>query len=466
MKLILLVVISIWFGGMAYGILKPLPAGLALEGREHKVSEAEFLYDLTYERDNALIHEQRIFDRLLQEIALAERFIVLDTFLIEGVLGGATQHPPRAAALAEALIRKKRETPKVVIVVITDPINTCYDAYPAPTLDRLRSGGVTVITTELNRLRDSNPLYSGLWRPLLQWFGAEGRGWLPNPFSDQAPPVSLRTWLALLNFKANHRKVLITDQAALVASANLDDASAYHSNIALVVRGGIQNDLLESEAAVAALAGISMPALAVDEEDGDGPLTVQLLTEGAIKDHLLAALSKTAPGETIWLAMFYLSEREVCQALLVAARRGVTVRLILDPSKDAFGRPRSGIPNRQAAAWLVRRSGGKIAVRWYDTHGEQFHPKLVFIEGREQGWVLGGSANLTRRNLDNYNLETDLLVSGPAEAPFMASVAGLCRRLWENQGADYTLPFAAFREDSVWKRLQAFLQESSGMGTF
>ncbi len=37
----------------------------------------------------------------------------------------------------------------------------------------------------------------------------------------------------MLNFKANHRKILITENEALITSANVHDASAYHSNIAL-----------------------------------------------------------------------------------------------------------------------------------------------------------------------------------------------------------------------------------------
>ncbi|MEW6499986.1 MAG: phospholipase D-like domain-containing protein, partial [Thermodesulfobacteriota bacterium] len=158
--------------------------------------------------------------------------------------------------------------------------------------------------------------------------------------------------------------------------------------------------------------------------------------------------------------------RRIRNGLLAAAARGATVRLILDPNKDAFGRIKNGIPNRQVASWLVEESGGRISVRWYDTHGEQFHPKLLFVEGHGRGLVIGGSANFTRRNLDDYNLETDLAVSGPAASPLMAGVTGYCRRLWENRGGQYTLPFAAYREEMVWKRWRALLQEASGLGTF
>ncbi len=466
MKLFLCGVFFIWLGGMAYGLYKPLPAGLAITGPKHQVPEAEFLYDLTFVRDGVVVREQRIFDRLLAEIAAAERFVVLDMFLFNGLQGEGLAGPLLADTLADALLRKKQRAPQMTITVITDPINTGYGSYPAAALDRLRAGGIAVITTDLTRLRDSNPLYSGFWRPVIQGFGTNGQGWLPNPFSANGSPVTLRSWLTLLNFKANHRKVLITDQLALVTSANPHDASGYHSNIALVVRGAIQNDLLASEAAVADFSGAPFTKPAVAARTDAGPYTVQLLTESAIKQRVVEAIGAAGEGETVWLAMFYLAEREVCRALVDAASRGATVRLILDPNKDAFGRVKNGIPNRQVAEWLRQRSGGTIAVRWYDTHGEQFHPKLVFVEGRAKGVVIGGSANLTRRNLDDYNLETALAVSGPAGSPFVAGVAGYCRRLWENRDGRYTLPQAAYQEALMFKRWRARVQEASGLGTF
>lgn len=466
MKLFLCGVFLLWLGGIAYGLYKPLPVGVAVAGPEHRVQAAEFLYDLTFLRDGAVVREQRIFDRMLAEIAAAQRFVVLDMFLWNSLQGVGVAGPPLAETLAAALIRKKQQSPQVVITVLSDPINTGYGSYPAAALDQLRAAGIPVILTDLTRLRDSNPFYSGFWRPFLQWSGNGGSGWLPNPFSAQGPPVTMRSWLTLLNFKANHRKVLITDRMALVTSANPHDASGYHSNIALVVRGAVQNDLVASEAAVADFSGVpfAVPPLAAAKEGG--PYTVQLLTESAIKKRLLAACNAAKAGETVWLAMFYLAEQETCAALLDAATRGVTVRLILDPNKDAFGRLKNGIPNRQTAEWLVSRSGGAIAVRWYDTHGEQFHPKLFFVEGRGQGLVIGGSANLTRRNLDDYNLETALAVGGPADSRLVASVAHYCRRLWENQDGQFTLPHSAYQETMAPKRWRAMFQEASGLGTF
>src|SRR4029079_12553799 len=72
---------------------------------------------------------------------------------------------------------------------------------------------------------------------------------------------------------------------------------------------------------------------------------VQVLTEYQIGAAIERNLAGTRAGDSIDIAMFYLSERDIIGALLAAAKRGVAVRVILDPNKDAFGREKDGIPN-------------------------------------------------------------------------------------------------------------------------
>src|SRR5476649_1707815 len=91
----------------------------------------------------------------------------------------------------------------------------------------------------------------------------------------------------------------------------------------------------------------------------------RVVTEGAISAALLARIDATGNGDRIEIAALYLSQRELVQALLDAARRGVVVRLLLDPGKDGYGYARSGIPNREAASELVATSDGAVRVRWY-----------------------------------------------------------------------------------------------------
>ena len=126
---------------------------------------------------------------------------------------------------------------------------------------RLEAANIDVTLTRLARLRDSNPAYSGLWRLVFQPFGNSEASTAPNPFGDGR--VSIRSYLALLNFKANHRKLIISDQhdsselvALVITSANPHDGSSAHGNVALRLNGPAQCfDLLESEKAVLAFSG-------------------------------------------------------------------------------------------------------------------------------------------------------------------------------------------------------------------
>ena len=61
--------------------------------------------------------------------------------------------------------------PSLSILLLTDPINDVYGGAPSPLLAELRKAGIEVVVTDLERLRDSNPFYSSLWRTLLQWWG-------------------------------------------------------------------------------------------------------------------------------------------------------------------------------------------------------------------------------------------------------------------------------------------------------
>ena len=67
---------------------------------------------------------------------------------------------------------------------------------------------------------------------------------------------------------------------------------------------------------------------------------VQLLTEKAIYDAVLKMIQSAKVMKHLDIAMFYLSERNIIEALKQAKQRGVNIRIMLDPNKDAFGRQR------------------------------------------------------------------------------------------------------------------------------
>ncbi len=478
-----LVLLALLLAGVGlYQSRKPLPPGMDYRGpaRSVAVGDVDFLADLTYRDSRGTpVHEQEIFDALFAAVSEAKRFILMDMFLFNPFLASRAE-PLRnlSGELTDLLVEKTESVPGIRIALITDPINTVYGGDQSEQLERLQASGVDVIFTDLPALRDSNPLYSSPWRVFLQWFGnSPAGGIVPHPFDSDGRGVTVRSYLDMLNFKANHRKVLVADDGAggltsIVTSANPHDASSAHSNVALRVRGAPGRDLVAAESAVARFSGSPLPKDLGGGPSPEGPpaeggARVILLTESRIKEAFLHAIDGSTAGDEIRLAMFYLSDRRIIEALLEAAAGGARVRIVLDPNRDAFGFEKNGVPNRPVARELVRRSGGDIEVRWYETGGEQFHSKVMLVDGADgRSTLILGSANLTRRNLDSYNLELDVQVLSGAGAPPLAEARDWFERIWTNRGGRFTVRFGAFADDSPYKTLLYRFQEFSGLCSF
>jgi phosphatidylserine/phosphatidylglycerophosphate/cardiolipin synthase-like enzyme len=499
-----------WAGIAAWHSGKALPPGLSVASAWLPVDARSLrvLFDVTtadaYGRP---VVQQSIFDESLKLVADARQFIVLDYFLLNDLADG-TEAPLRALSheLCNALIAAKRARPQLEVLLLTDPVNELYGASRSPLFAQLRTAGIEVVSTALDPLRDSNAIYSGFWRLAIRWWAGAGGGadWLPNPLEPGPARVSFGAWARLLNFKANHRKVLIADDGGgalvgLVGSANPHDASSAHSNIAIEVRGEALRPLLQSETAIARFSGwrdrdtsalqrfsavqgaitTTTPAgssraaagreAAGRDFDGGRTLYVRVLTEGAIRTALLERIDGARRGERIDAAMFYVADRGIVESLVDAAQRGVEVRLLLDPNKDAFGHQKSGIPNRPAASELVARTDGAIKVRWYRTHGEQFHTKLLSVRGNGRIWFTAGSANLTRRNLGDFNLEANLAVEASESAQVAGEIGRWFDTLWFNRapaGIEYSADFGTFADPAQTSYWAYRLMEGTGLSPF
>jgi phosphatidylserine/phosphatidylglycerophosphate/cardiolipin synthase-like enzyme len=456
---------------------KPMPPGTDLAGSWNATSSEHFelLFDLTYRTDEATtVKEQVIFDRLLRLISEARSFVVLDQFLFNDFAGEASGQRSLADELTAALTAKLQQTPGFRALLITDPINRVYGGETSPYLDRLAAAGVDVVITDLGRLRDSNFLYSSLWRIAIQWWGNDpGSGGVANPFQS-GDQTTLRSWLALINFKANHRKVAVADREdgavqALVASANPHDASSSHSNVGLLFAGPTAADILSSELEIARFSGWTsqLPEPSVRASVEGGELATRFVSEGAIRDSLVDALARLTAGDSVDMAMFYLSDRRIIEALIRAADAGAAIRLLLDPNRDAFGREKDGVPNRPVANELRDKSDGRIEVRWYHTDGEQFHTKLTVIRHGDSVLASLGSANLTRRNIGNFNLEANVEVRAPLGSDLDQQLAETFDRLWLNRNhALYSKDFQAFADSSQWRYWRYRVMEATGLSTF
>jgi phosphatidylserine/phosphatidylglycerophosphate/cardiolipin synthase-like enzyme len=338
----------------------------------------------------------------------------------------------------------------------------------------MKAVGIRVIMTDVNALRDSTPAYSAVWRTFIQWFGQSGKGFIPNLMASGGPDITARSYLKLLNVKANHRKVIVSENTALISSGNVHDASAYHSNIALEVQGPIIADILQTEQAAANLSDagpllVHKPKFTQEKSVPSAePLEVRYLTEGKVYKYALQGIRSAQKGDTVWMGMFYLADDAILDALVEATSRGAKVNLILDPNQNAFGRDKIGIPNRPVAMDLNKRTNGEISIRWYNTTKEQYHPKLLFIAKQTGSSILlGGSTNFTKRNLDDYNLENDLWISMKRDQPLFTEMEAYFNRLWNNEGHVFTLPFEAYQSDVTWFKYILFrLQTNLGFTTF
>ena len=255
--MIALAVIALYLLTGAYHVHKPLPPGLDIAGPYRPVDEIEFLMDTTWLDDRGRQHtEHEILDAALDMIRNARSMVVADFFLLNQFAGNNDgQHRALSNELVEAFLQRREDRPRLNALLITDPFNSLYGGMRQTLFTRLETGGVHVVETHLAVLRDPNPAWSAAWRICCQWFGNNpDGGWLPNPLGEA--PVTLRTYLALLNFKANHRKTLVTDGpdgwTGLVTSGNPHDASSRHHNVAIRFRGQAALDLLQTELAVAA----------------------------------------------------------------------------------------------------------------------------------------------------------------------------------------------------------------------
>ncbi len=445
-------IVAAWLAASWWESHKSLPAGahVASALTDLPADEVSFIADITAaDAYGRAVVSQAIFDQLLEVLRGARVFVVLDYALIGGA--PAAGAPARGAQLQDALLERRRALPSLRLLLITDQASEASDAAALPLL---RAAGVDVVVTDAGVPRAARRIYTGPWR---------------------------RT--------GDHRKLIIADDghgglSGIVGSANPQDEQGLWSNAALRVNGAPLEALLASELALARSSGwrgeaalfttaatgsTAAPASSAGAQAAARPSArLQSLTEGAILSALLERLEAASAGDTIDVAAFKLADRAVLEALLAAASRGVSVRVLLDPGEDTQGLL-SGIPNQPVASELQARSAGAVHVRWYRTHGERFHTSLVAIYGQDRLWFTVGSANLTRRSLGDYNLEANLAVEVARATPLAAQLLRYYDTLWGNRaalGIEYSADFAVFADPSPAGNLVGRVLEASGLSAY
>ena len=113
---------------------------------------------------------------------------------------------------------------------------------------------------------------------------------------------------------------------------------------------------------------------------------------------------------------------------------------------------------------LVSNSSGNTTVRWCDTHGEQCHSKLLLIERTDQTILLQGSANYTKRNLHNYNLETNVIITGSPNEQIFTDSTTFFDTQWNNEnGVFYSTDYATYQNKSRYQTGSYKIKEFTGL---
>ena len=89
--------------------------------------------------------------------------------------------------------------------------------------------------------------------------------------------------------------------------------------------------------------------------------------------------------------------------------------------------------------------------------------------GPERLWFTLGSANLTRRNLGDYNLEANVAVEVPAASKLGTQVTEYFETLWHNRaavGTEYTADFEVYADPAQLRYWAYRIMEGAGLATF
>jgi hypothetical protein len=429
-KFFVLASLLAWLFLVFWNSAKPLPPGTHVVSQTSRLSESDV--DFLFERPQ----QPKVLAPDLSAIDHAEQLIVLD-------------RSPVGAEAAQHLLARQHARPNLKIVLVTDPGSETLGGTPPRTLASLEQVGMIVARVRLDRLRDSNPLYTGVWRLLF--------GWWSDPFDETPGEISVAAWSRSQNFKADQRQVLIADDgsggwSAVVAAAG--------THTGLVLRGALARAMVTSELQVAAWSTDDdrLPSAPSMGGRGPGSIDARFLTEAGIETALLDAMAAAGNGDRISIAVETLSDRPFILAALRAATRGAQLQVLLAPY---------AMPNRIVAHELERDGSGRIDVRWSSFEPGATHPKLLLVQHRSDLWMNWGSANFTRRSLADLNLEAAVELRMPARSAPARAATDYFAKAWSNAAATATGADSSDRADesstAYWHYRFA---EATGLSSF
>ncbi len=450
-----------------------VPTGTSIESPVRKSDDVKFYYDLTYKKDDEIVYESNIWPRVYEILDESEDFFILDVFLFNDWVQ-KKESSDKLYSLAEKLrdkiVEKKQKNPDLDVYIILDPNNNFYGSFDNELYKPLTDLGVKIIYIDLDHLNDPVWIYSPIWRTFIRPFGNKKNGGKIKNVIDpeSAPKVTMRSLLKALNLKANHRKVIMNEKTVFLPSANPHKEGSRHSNIAFETSGEIMEDIFKGEQDIAKFSKETIPDHKLEIVPAEnGIYSVQYLTEGKIGKGVTDEIKNAVFGDKILIAQFYLADRIVVREILNATKRGVNFDIILNNSITS--NQSGGIPNKTAADEIMKKSSknpGIITLRWYNNGEEQFHTKLMLVKKADYLVAFGGSGNFTRRNLRDFNLESELKVIAPYDSEFSNEVLTYFDRLWTNKDGDFTLDYDMAKKESGLNNFLYKIIEKTGFSAF
>jgi hypothetical protein len=374
-----------WLSVGFWNAVKPLPPGTHTASVSTRLtdSEVEFLIE----------REPSVVARQLALIDRADQLLVLD-------------QSPLPRVLAQALLLRKHLKPKLKIIVITDPKNEAFGGTPAKDVELLERAGIIVVRVDLDRLRDANPVYSGLWRTAL--------GWWSDPFAEAPGENSFLAGARELNNKADRRQALVGDDGT---GGYLSILGAVDASPAILIHGAPARDVVASELKVAAWSADEdrLPALLPPLPRQAGTIDVRILSEGAIGSALLDSVAAAESGDALRVVGHALSDRRCVEALIDAASRGAHVQVLLDAIQS----------NHFAADDLER---GGVEIRWQASSPARM--QWLLLHHHSDAVMTMSTAALTRRDLADFNLANGAELHMPDRAPMARSSMEFFAAAW------------------------------------
>jgi hypothetical protein len=266
--------------------------------------------------------------------------------------------------------------------------------------------------------------------------------------------VTLPAWLRTQNFKADQRQLMVADDGA---GGWITFIASGAARTGLVMRGSLARAVVAGELQIAAWSTDDdrLPSAPPMDGRGVGSIDARFLTEGAIESALLDALAAAGRGDRVCIAVDHLSERSLIAAALQAAGRGAIVKVLL---------ARNRIPNQAVAGELEREGGGRIEVRWSPFEPQWVHPGLLIVQHRTDLWMNWSSANFTRRNLGDLNLEAGVELRMPARSAPARAVSEHFAKSWSNATPDTDASDAANESSAAYWRYR--FAEATGLSSF